>query len=442
MNFKIKFQEIFLGLIVQILFPLGGLLVILSVLPYWEVTSHWKVLLCYTILTIVSSFAPIRTFNAALTLNNAITFSGIILYGTWVAVWSGFLEFVIISILLKTRLTRALANGGQVLITVWVVGTLSEIINDYNPTIWFITDLALIIIYWFVNTCLVGIGNSYFRKIEVLPVVRSMVKNGSMSYLLLLGIGDIGARLVGAYEVNALTVLGATFWILRSLFHQYFESLNHLQKKVQENKMLNESFLIAMAASIDARDPYTHGHSYRVAYWGKEIAERLKLPQQKVMEVYYGGILHDIGKIGIEDSILKKEGALTKEEFERIKEHPVIGYEILKEAAVFHDLLPAIRSHHERVDGNGYPDGLVGDEIPLIARILAVSDAFDAMVSDRPYRRGMSVEEALSRIDEASGKQFDPQIAEVFINLIESYSKDELDKILKKHNTQKELILK
>lgn len=197
---------------------------------------------------------------------------------------------------------------------------------------------------------------------------------------------------------------------------------------MEEIKNLNDSFLIALAASIDARDPYTLGHSFRVAHWGRETAKFMGLPPKQSTEVYYGGIIHDIGKIGIEDNILNKEGALSKEEFERIKEHPVIGYEILKRTSVFPELLPAIRWHHERVDGTGYPDKLKGNEIPLIARILAVCDAFDAMVSDRPYRKGMSVEEALRRIQEGAGTQFDAEIAANFVTMIKSLNEEELQK--------------
>lgn len=215
------------------------------------------------------------------------------------------------------------------------------------------------------------------------------------------------------------------------MFHQYYNSIEKLHYKVEEVKKLNASFLTAMAASIDARDPYTHGHSHRVAFWGREIAKELGLSPQEVEQVYHGGILHDIGKIGIEDDILNKEGKLTAEEYEKIKEHPVIGYEIIKQAGVFEELLPAIRWHHERIDGMGYPDGLKGEEIPLMARILAVSDAFDAMVSNRPYRDGLPIEVALQMIEENMGSQFDEKIARAFLQLVNRYPREELDAIIK-----------
>jgi putative nucleotidyltransferase with HDIG domain len=150
-----------------------------------------------------------------------------------------------------------------------------------------------------------------------------------------------------------------------------------------------------------------------------------------VEEVYFGGILHDIGKIGIRDEILNKKGKLSPEEYEKIKQHTVIGYEIVKQAGVFDELLPAIRSHHERLDGTGYPDGLRGDEIPLIARILAISDAFDAMVADRPYRKGLPVEEALQEIQRGAGKQFDAELAGHFIRVVRQLPRGELERLLR-----------
>ncbi|MED1723231.1 HD-GYP domain-containing protein [Brevibacillus parabrevis] len=393
----------------------------------------------YTILTLVSSFTPIRTLNSPLTLNNAVIFSGIVLYGTWIGVWSALLEIIIISFIFKSKVSRALANSGQVLITVWLVGTLDQFFRTYYPDYWFLTDIGLILVYWLSNTLLAAAGISYFREVSFQVIIKSMLQGGSMTYLLLMAVGEIGARFVGAYEGYSLTILLGTVLLLRSVFHQYFASISDQQKKMEEIKNLNDSFLIALAASIDARDPYTLGHSFRVAHWGRETAKFMGLPPKQSTEVYYGGIIHDIGKIGIEDNILNKEGALSKEEFERIKEHPVIGYEILKRTSVFPELLPAIRWHHERVDGTGYPDKLKGNEIPLIARILAVCDAFDAMVSDRPYRKGMSVEEALRRIQEGAGTQFDAEIAANFVTMIKSLNEEELQKIIRANNQNQEI---
>jgi putative nucleotidyltransferase with HDIG domain len=433
---KIDIRQALTRLIVELLYPLAGLAIFVSVVPEWEPREHWDVLFTYAVLTIVCTFAPISTFNARVTLNSAVIFSGILLYGTWAGIWSAAFELLIVSLLFRPKVAKVLANTGQSLITVWIVGTLYDWFTQFSIP-WMITDLLLIILYWLSNTSLVALGISHFFKEPWLPSFKKLVTGASITYVLFMIIGAIGARLVGTYGILSLLPIGAAFVTIRLVFHHYFDSIHKLEQKVEEIRSLNNSFLIAMAASIDARDPYTSGHSQRVAHWGREIAIAMGLPKEKVEEVYFGGILHDIGKIGIEDEILNKDGKLTPEEFNKIKQHTVIGYEIVKQAGVFQELLPAIRSHHERIDGRGYPDGLSGEEIPLVARILAISDAFDAMVSDRPYREGMPVSAALKQIEDGAGTQFDEKLAYEFVKLIRNLPPEELAAIIEQGDRKK-----
>jgi len=194
-----------------------------------------------------------------------------------------------------------------------------------------------------------------------------------------------------------------------------------LRGRDEMNAQLVSSYFSTLAAALDARDPYTAGHSLRVARYSVVIGQRCGLPQDVVERLNKSALLHDIGKIGIRDDVLFKEGRLTDAEFEQIKQHPVLGEAILKEiqpAETMAPLLPGVRSHHERFDGRGYPDGLAGEAIPLFGRIIAVADAYDAMTSDRPYRKGMQVEKALSILEEGSGTQWDPQFAGIFIRWV------------------------
>lgn len=387
----------------------------------------------YTIITIVCTFAPIKTYNATLTLNNAVIFSGILLEGIWIAVWSGTLEIVILSFLFKSSIKKSLANAGQMLGTIWIVGKTQAWLADMSVP-WVLIDPLLIFMYLLTNIFLVAVILSYYGEVNWMKAVKTMLKNATATYILIMIVGGIAARMVDAYGFFSILPLVAIFIIIGIVFHrQYFDNLNKLEQKVDEINSLNHSFLTALAASIDARDPYTSGHSQRVAHWGREIANSIGLPKQQVDKVYFGGILHDVGKIGIEDDILNKEGRLSSDEFDRIKRHTVIGYEIVKQAGVFEDLLPAVRSHHERIDGLGYPDGLQGEEIPLIARILAIADAFDAMVSDRPYRRGMPAEKALQQIKAGAGTQFDKRLAQEFIQIIKQIPEDQFLQIIGKH---------
>jgi len=187
-------------------------------------------------------------------------------------------------------------------------------------------------------------------------------------------------------------------------------------------KDLKELFigsLKALTSSIDAKDTYTHGHSERVAYISRWIAERLSeqepLEEEQIHKVYLAGLLHDIGKIGIEEAVLRKNGKLTDQEFSRIKKHPSIGAGILREIQQMRDIVPGVLCHHERIDGRGYPNGLSGEKIPLTGKIVGLADSFDAMTSKRTYRNAMTVEQALAEIERGLGSQFDEKLGRIFL---------------------------
>ncbi len=173
----------------------------------------------------------------------------------------------------------------------------------------------------------------------------------------------------------------------------------------------------SLASALDARDCYTAGHSHRVSEYSCAIAESLGLDSVQLDELRIGALLHDIGKIGVPDSVLQSPGKLTGEDLRRIRQHPEIGRKILQGVHGFAPYLSTVELHHENWDGTGYPHGLVGEETPLAARIVHVADAYDAMTSDRPYRSGMRSEDALRILEEHAGKQFDPAIVEVFVEL-------------------------
>jgi len=174
----------------------------------------------------------------------------------------------------------------------------------------------------------------------------------------------------------------------------------------------------SLAAAIDAKDPYTHGHSERVSQYSVNIAEQLKLSREIVKNIRLAGLLHDIGKIGISEKILLKPDILTPIEFEAIKQHPEVGARILKKVVALEDLIPALLHHHERWDGKGYVQSLKGEEIPIEARILSVADAFDAITTDRPYRKGLNFDKAIQEIRRCCGTQFDKTIVNAFIKTI------------------------
>ncbi len=197
------------------------------------------------------------------------------------------------------------------------------------------------------------------------------------------------------------------------------EYQQHLEEKVAEQaKKIRASFLgaiMALAYALEAKDKYTSGHSQRVADISVAIAKRMGLPQESVDKVKLAGLVHDIGKIGVMESVLNKPGSLTDEEFQHIQKHPEIGERILTPVADDEEILRLVRNHHEYYDGNGYPDGLTSGQIALGARILAIADAYEAMTSERPYRKAMNDKAASAEIERGKGTQFDPEIADAFL---------------------------
>jgi putative nucleotidyltransferase with HDIG domain len=200
----------------------------------------------------------------------------------------------------------------------------------------------------------------------------------------------------------------------------------HLERLVEERTAgLRQAYRVlkkahfdsvkVLAQAIDAKDPYTRGHSDRVRRMSLRIAGHLGFSEERLESLEYGALLHDIGKIGIKDEVLQKPGALNPGEYQYIQEHTLIGVKIVEGIDFFKDKIPMIRCHHEYFDGSGYPDGLVGETIPLEARIITVPDAFDAMASLRPHRRAMPLEEVLMELDKGRAKQFDPKVLEIFL---------------------------
>ena len=187
--------------------------------------------------------------------------------------------------------------------------------------------------------------------------------------------------------------------------------------------------------TVEAKDTYTRGHSDRVSSYSVILGEKLGLSEQDINTLRIGGLFHDIGKIGVPDSILLKDSRLTDDEYSEIKNHPSIGAHILSNATIFKDIIPIVKHHHERYDGNGYPGRLKGEEIPYLARIAAVADAFDAMTSKRTYRNSLSLDIVKEEIEKNKGTQFDPNLADVFLDILNS-EYEKIEEIRKKFNPE------
>jgi HD-GYP domain-containing protein (c-di-GMP phosphodiesterase class II) len=215
--------------------------------------------------------------------------------------------------------------------------------------------------------------------------------------------GEYGAR-VRVRSANEVGVLADAF---NAMGGEIQRAIHEIRRQADINKELFMGTVRMLANAIDEKDPYTRGHSERVAYYSAVLAKHLGMSPEEVERVHLSGIIHDVGKIGIEDKILRKPAALTDEEYEIMKQHPTKGLKILDAVPRLKDMAGAGLMHHENVDGSGYPDGLKGDAIPLLGRIVSVADAFDAMTTDRPYAKAMTFEAALARLRLLANKKFD-----------------------------------
>ena len=201
------------------------------------------------------------------------------------------------------------------------------------------------------------------------------------------------------------------------------EEVRQLKERQDLSRRLFEQTATALVTAIDAKDEYSHGHSLRVAGYAQQIARRMGWEEEECRKVYYAGLLHDVGKIGMPDAIIRKKSGLTTHEYEEVKLHPVLGSQILSSIRDFPFIGIGARYHHERYDGTGYPDGLKGEEIPVIARIISVADTYDTLSSTRSYRRAMPQEVVREEIARGAGTQFDPDIAAVMLQMIDEDSR-------------------
>ena len=265
---------------------------------------------------------------------------------------------------------------------------------------------------------------------EVVEEIRKF--NKDLYILLLTGHKDLAPPLetIKRLEIQGYFEKSDKFDQLLLLIESGIKSIEQMNTIKTINKQLhdkNEELERAyldtigiLRQTVEAKDPYTRGHSDRVSEYSVLIGKKLGLDEKTLHILKIGGLFHDIGKIGIPDSILLKESKLSDEEYSQIKNHPMIGVHMLGDAAIFTDILPIVKHHHERYDGRGYPSQLVGDDIPYVARIAAVADTFDAMTSKRSYRDSLPIDVVRAEIERCSGTQFDPNIAKVFLDIMDN----------------------
>jgi putative nucleotidyltransferase with HDIG domain len=230
----------------------------------------------------------------------------------------------------------------------------------------------------------------------------------------------------GAYGSTVEVAGTAELAALSESFNRMSASIRvafeEVQRAARENRELFLSSIRALAEAIDAKDPYTRGHSERVATYAAAIATEMGLPAEEVERTRLSALLHDVGKIGVDDRIIRKPTALTEDEFEQMKTHPIKGAAIMSAIPQLTDVIPGMKYHHEKWGGGGYPEGLKGEEIPLQARIVTVADTFDAMTTTRPYQKAMEMGFVIGRIRQFAGVRFEPTVVDAFLRAYEKGS--------------------
>ncbi len=408
---KYKFRYVYVYLIGFSVFPL-----LILATPKIDFTARYPYIIFWLILEILADIKPFRSIfylKMDMTLSFAPQMAMIILLDPWEAVWIVVVGTIIVEIISRRQLHKLLFNSGQyglcILITSYIFHFLK--LSPPNINLDIIMDAPAIAIsvtvYYLVNTFFISTVISMFSGNRFLDVFFNDFKIMTLFYLSITTI-SIGAALLYSDQkpYNILILIPPLI-----MTDQALRSYYNLHKETVET-------LNVLADMIDERDKYTYSHSIRVAEYAEKIAEELHLSAQAVNEIETSGRVHDLGKIILEDSILKKSDDLQEDEYSKIREHPIVAYKLLKNLKPYQRGANYVLYHHERMDGKGYPYNLQGRSIPVGARILAVADCYDAMTSDRPYRNALSQKDAVEELKKNAGTQFDSIIVEAFIKVL------------------------
>ena len=377
------------------------------------ISEIWLPLLFFIIISIMAEFIPVSLPEGGeITITFPIDFVIILVYGPGMAmIVSAFSTIGLFLSKNTKRVDKILFNASQFSISSGIAGIIYSIsgglFGQQNFINFVLPATLCALAYCIINSFLVTGIISLDSGMKPSKVFRINIREVLPSYLAEAPLGFIMAIIY--VEIGILGILLIFFPLL--LARRSFELYTKMQKMYLDT-------IKTLAAAIDAKDPYTHGHSERVSMMAVKLAKRLGYLEPEIEFIEYSAILHDIGKIGIEDSILGKKAGLTEQEYEKVKQHPIIGARIIESIEFLKKCSTTVLHHHERYDGKGYPDGLKGEEIPKYARLLAVVDSYDAMNSDRPYRKKLSDREILNELETQAGKQFDPDMVKEFISLI------------------------
>lgn len=368
-------------------------------------SREWLMLVTFSVSTFLAELVPVHLPDGktAISVSFALVYASILLSSPFLATMVAFLG--IFWPTLRSGWYRGLFNASQFAISTFFSGLVFSLLQGYNyKFVWqsyhfYVAVLVSIIVFFFCNTSLVMGVVSLQNRIPFRTLWKKDVNGILFQYFALF---PLSLLLYFAYVSVGFVGIVLFFFPLMVARYSF--------KLFVDTKRMHLELLRALTAAVDAKDPYTHGHSARVAQLSLWIAEELNLSGRRREILEYAAVLHDVGKIGVTDAILSKNGRLSDEEYQIIKEHPVIGHRIVGGVEFLKEVANVVLAHHERCDGLGYPYGKLEREIPLEAKIVAVADVFDALTSERPYRRAYTLEEAFHIMDNEEEGHFDKEV--------------------------------
>ena len=392
--------------------------------------AQWATFGSLLLLAIVAGAIPIRIPNttSSFTAADAFTFLSVLFLGVPAAILVGVADAFVSSRRTSKRLASWIAAPAMMAVTVFIAGNafylaLSRYAQVFQEPLGagalridhLLAGLALMaMLHYFINGFTISTIYALRTRRPILKFWRdgylwtwwSFLASAVAAAVIYSAVSRIG----WAYVLLSVPVIAATYWTYKI----YFERVNAKTREAEELSRLHLATVEALATAIDAKDQTTHCHVRRVQIYAEGVGKLLNLSDGELAALNAGALLHDVGKLAVPDHILNKPGTLTPAEFEKMKVHTNVGAEILSRVNFPYPVLPIVKHHHERWDGRGYPDGLMGDRIPITARIMSVIDCFDSVREDRPFRPGMTREEAIDLLRKGAGTHFDPRVVELF----------------------------
>ncbi len=388
-----------------------GLVVLIISLQLIDISlDGLPLFLIFLLLTLVAEMTPIHLpYGTAISVSFAVVYAAILLVSPPFAALTAFCGMTLAT--LPSGINKGLFNGSQYAISAFLSALVFQWLGGYE-------------FHWeslaFYGAVFSSIGVFFLCNAFLVMQVISLSTGTSLSTLWKRNINGIIIQYFAMFPFSLLLYLiyiNVGYWGI-VLFFIPLMVARYSFKLYAETKQSHMDLLRALSAAIDAKDPYTRGHSSRVSQLALMLADRLRLGERRKEMLEYAALLHDVGKIGINDAILGKNSSLDEEEMMVVREHPAIGQEIIADISFLKDAATFVRAHHERCDGSGYPDRKKGCDIPVEAKILAVADVFDALTSDRPYRKAYSYEKALEIIENDEREYYDPNVVSALREVI------------------------